>query len=134
MRRVVALSAANVDDRYPDRQPSRFRGRPESGGGAGGHGQWPGLGGAAADHVRGERAFGLWAEQIRRGDAVYGSYAEATWSPIHELDLAEVAVRALLDDDLLGTRPVLTGPESPPKGKWCGPSATRSAASSATSR
>ncbi|MBB5894821.1 NAD(P)H-binding protein [Kutzneria kofuensis] len=110
VRRVVALSAANVDD-DPDRQPSRFRGdrnreveRAVTGSGL----DWVAL----RPTTFAANAFGLWAEQIRRGDAVYGSYAEATWSPIHELDLAEVAVRALLDDDLLGTRPVLTGPES----------------------
>lgn len=53
-----------------------------------------------------------WAGQIRVGDVVRGSYARATSAPIHERDLAEVAARALLTDDLLGTRPSLTGPDS----------------------
>ena len=53
-----------------------------------------------------------WSGQVRAGDVVRGSYAKATSAPIHERDLAEVAARALLTDDLLGTRPPLTGPDS----------------------
>jgi uncharacterized protein YbjT (DUF2867 family) len=110
VRRVVALSASNVDD-PDDRQPSRWRGdrnreveRAVTASGL----DWVALrpGTFAAN------AFGLWAEQIRRGDVVHGPYPEATWAPIHERDLAEVAARAFLDDNLLGARPVLTGPES----------------------
>jgi uncharacterized protein YbjT (DUF2867 family) len=110
VRRVVALSAANVDDDL-DRQPSRLRGdrnreveRAVTGSGL----DWVAL----RPNMFAANAFGLWAEQIRRGDVVHGPYARATSSPIHERDIAEVAVRALLDDDLLGTKPVLTGPES----------------------
>jgi uncharacterized protein YbjT (DUF2867 family) len=43
---------------------------------------------------------------------VRGVAARATWAPVHERDVADVGVRALLDDDLIGTRPVLTGPRS----------------------
>lgn len=110
VRRIVALSAANVDDEL-DRQPSRWRGdrnqeveRAVTGSGV----DWVAL----RPWTFAANAAGLWAEQIRRGDEVHGPYAKATWSPIHELDIAEVAVRAFLDDDLLGARPVLTGPES----------------------
>jgi uncharacterized protein YbjT (DUF2867 family) len=110
LRRVVVLSAVNVDDDL-DRQPSRWQGdrnteveRAVTASGL----DWVAL----RPTTFAANAFGLWAEQIRQGNTVRGSYAEATWSPIHELDLAEVAVRAFLDDDLLGTRPVLTGPES----------------------
>jgi uncharacterized protein YbjT (DUF2867 family) len=51
-----------------------------------------------------------WVPQIRAGDIVRGAYPAAATSPIHERDIAEVAVRAL-------TRPepgchVLTGPQS----------------------
>jgi uncharacterized protein YbjT (DUF2867 family) len=53
-----------------------------------------------------------WSGQIRAGDVVRGPYAGATSAPIHERDLAEVAARALLTDDLLGARPSLTGPDS----------------------
>jgi uncharacterized protein YbjT (DUF2867 family) len=110
VRRVVVLSAMNVDDDL-DKQPSRWRGdrnteaeRAVTVSGL----DWVAL----RPTTFAANAFGLWAEEIRHGDVVRGSYAEATWSPIHELDLAEVALRAFLDDDLLGTRPVLTGPES----------------------
>ena len=53
-----------------------------------------------------------WGAQIRAGDVVrypYASFAEAL---IHERDLAGVGVRALLTDELVGQRPVLTGPQS----------------------
>ncbi|MBH5335278.1 NAD(P)H-binding protein [Streptomyces pactum] len=53
-----------------------------------------------------------WADQIRAGDVVEGPYAGAQLAPIHEADIAEVAARALLTDDLVGEAPVLTGPES----------------------
>src|SRR4051812_5514696 len=51
-----------------------------------------------------------WAAQIRAGDVVRGPYAESTDAPIHERDLAEVAARALLTDELTGRRARLTGP------------------------
>lgn len=52
-----------------------------------------------------------WGPQFRGGvvRAPFGSQARAM---IHEADIAAVAVRALLDDGLVGTKPVLTGPES----------------------
>ncbi|GAB2598961.1 NAD(P)H-binding protein [Streptomyces capparidis] len=53
-----------------------------------------------------------WAAQIREGDVVRGPYAEAQFAPVHEADIAAVAVRALLDEGLAGTAPVLSGPES----------------------
>lgn len=53
-----------------------------------------------------------WAEQIRRGDVVHGPYAGAHMDPIHEADIAAVAARALLTDDLVGRAPKLTGPQS----------------------
>ncbi|MFH8366106.1 SDR family oxidoreductase [Streptomyces sp. NPDC018031] len=53
-----------------------------------------------------------WADQIRAGDVVRGPYARAQQAPIHEADIAAVAARALLTDDLVGSAPVLTGPES----------------------
>ncbi|KUJ70088.1 hypothetical protein ACZ90_06945 [Streptomyces albus subsp. albus] len=54
----------------------------------------------------------IWAAQIRVGDTVHGPYAQAQSAPVHEADIAAVAVRALLGDELLGRTPVLTGPES----------------------
>ncbi|MFG2499524.1 NAD(P)H-binding protein [Streptomyces sp. NPDC048441] len=51
-----------------------------------------------------------WAEQIRAGDTVRGPFAGALTAPIHEADIAAVAVRALLDDGHHGTVHRLTGP------------------------
>lgn len=53
-----------------------------------------------------------WAGQIRAGDVVRAPYGRAVLSPIHERDIADVSVRALLRDDLVGARPRLSGPES----------------------
>lgn len=52
-----------------------------------------------------------WAPQIREG-VVREPFGSQVRALIHEADIAAVAVRALVDDDLLGTRPVLTGPEA----------------------
>jgi uncharacterized protein YbjT (DUF2867 family) len=51
-----------------------------------------------------------WAPMIRAEGVVRWAYGSASRSLIHERDLADVAVRALLGDDLDGQRPVLTGP------------------------
>ncbi|POM25194.1 NAD(P)H azoreductase [Actinomadura rubteroloni] len=53
-----------------------------------------------------------WAGQIRGDGVVRLPYPDAQISAIHERDIADVAVRAFLTDDLVGTRPVLSGPES----------------------
>lgn len=52
-----------------------------------------------------------WRDAIRTGVAVRGPYAAARTTPIHERDVAAVAAAALLTDDHVGTRPILTGPE-----------------------
>ncbi|MFJ4714510.1 NAD(P)H-binding protein [Streptomyces sp. NPDC088785] len=52
-----------------------------------------------------------WAPQIRAGGVVRGAHPGATTSPLHERDIAEVAVRALTEDGLAGRAPVLTGPD-----------------------
>ncbi len=54
----------------------------------------------------------LWADQIREGDVVRWPFPDARRSLIHERDIAEVAVRALIDDALVGARPILSGPEA----------------------
>lgn len=51
-------------------------------------------------------------EQVKAGDIVRGPYGEAAGSPIHEADLAAVAVVALTTDDHAGKKYRLTGPES----------------------
>ncbi len=53
-----------------------------------------------------------WAPQLRSGDVVRGAYGRAATSPIHERDIAAVAVRALTEDDHHGRHYLLTGPES----------------------
>ncbi|MFC7589847.1 alcohol dehydrogenase catalytic domain-containing protein [Nonomuraea antimicrobica] len=52
-----------------------------------------------------------WARQVRAG-AVRGAYGAAAMPPVHERDLAAVAVRALLDEGHHGLAHHLTGPET----------------------
>ncbi len=53
-----------------------------------------------------------WAAQIRAGDVVRWPYLAVPTAPIHERDIAAVAVRALCEDGHAGAEYVLTGPES----------------------
>jgi uncharacterized protein YbjT (DUF2867 family) len=110
VRRVVALAAGNVDDPL-DHQPSRFRGdrNKEVEDAAIGSGlEWTSLRPTsfAANSAQ------AWGAQIRAGDVVRGVYPGFHEAPIDELDVAEVAARALLGDELLGRRLTLTGPRS----------------------
>lgn len=57
-------------------------------------------------------ALSWWGPQIRAGGVVRWPYAEVPTAPIHERDVAAVAVRALLEDGHEGAEYVLTGPES----------------------
>jgi uncharacterized protein YbjT (DUF2867 family) len=110
VRRVVALAAANVDDRL-DAQPSRFRGdrNKEVDDAAAASGlEWVSL----RPSSFALNALTAWGGQIRAGDDVRFVYPGFEESPIHEGDLVDVLVRAFLDDDLLGQRIDLTGPES----------------------
>ncbi|EKX66869.1 SDR family oxidoreductase [Streptomyces ipomoeae] len=52
-----------------------------------------------------------WAPQIRASDIVRAPYGDAMWAPIHERDIAEVAVRALTEDGHSGATYRLSGPE-----------------------
>ncbi|MDX5565778.1 NAD(P)H-binding protein [Streptomyces sp. ID05-04B] len=55
----------------------------------------------------------MWAGQTKGGgDVVRGAYAEATAAPIHEADIAAVAVAALTEDGHAGEIHRLTGPQS----------------------
>jgi uncharacterized protein YbjT (DUF2867 family) len=110
VQRVVALSAMNVDDPL-DQQPSRYNGdrnkevedaTVQSGL------EWVSLRASsfAANTLR------AWGAQIRVGDVVRYPYAGFAEALIHERDLAAVAARALGTDELVGQRPVLTGPQS----------------------
>jgi uncharacterized protein YbjT (DUF2867 family) len=113
VRRVVLLSSASVqDDADADAQPGviadRHR-RIEDAVEASGL-EWTFLrpGEFAAN------ALSQWAPQIRASatGTVRGPYGRSHMAPIHERDIAAVAVRALLDDGHTGARYVLTGPES----------------------
>ena len=53
-----------------------------------------------------------WAPQIRTGDVVRWPYGAAPTAPIHERDIAAVAVRALLEPGHDAAEYVMTGPES----------------------
>jgi uncharacterized protein YbjT (DUF2867 family) len=53
-----------------------------------------------------------WMPQIQTGDVVQWFYGEAATAPVHERDIAAVAVRALCDDSHDGREYVLTGPAS----------------------
>jgi uncharacterized protein YbjT (DUF2867 family) len=53
-----------------------------------------------------------WAPQLRNGDVVRWFYAEAATAPVHEHDIAAVAVRALCDEGHDGLEHVITGPAS----------------------
>jgi uncharacterized protein YbjT (DUF2867 family) len=108
--KLVALSAINVDDDV-SRQPSRFRGdrnkeveqlAVDSGL------AWVSLRPA----VFATNFAGMWAAQIRAGDVVAGPYAGASTAPIVESDIAAVAARALLTDQLVDQRVPLTGPQA----------------------
>jgi uncharacterized protein YbjT (DUF2867 family) len=57
-------------------------------------------------------ALGWWAPQIRAGEVVRWPYGAAATAPIHERDIADVAVRALTEEGHGRARYVLTGPES----------------------
>lgn len=51
-----------------------------------------------------------WARQIRTGDIVRGAYGAIRTTPIHEKDMAAVAVHALIEEGHHGERYRLTGP------------------------
>ncbi|HTI42902.1 MAG TPA: NAD(P)H-binding protein [Vicinamibacterales bacterium] len=53
-----------------------------------------------------------WAPQIRQDDVVRWFYGDAETAPVHEADIAAVAVRALRDEGHDRKEYVLTGPES----------------------
>jgi uncharacterized protein YbjT (DUF2867 family) len=108
--KLVALSAINADDDF-SRQPSRFRGdrnreveqiAVESGL------DWVSL----RPTVFATNFAGMWSAQIRAGDVVAGPYAAASAAPIVESDIAAVAARALLTEELDAQRVPLTGPQA----------------------
>jgi uncharacterized protein YbjT (DUF2867 family) len=110
VRRVVVLSATNVDDPLDD-QPSRFNGdrNKEVEAAAIGSGlEWVRL---RAGYFAINTVWS-WGPQIRVGDVVRAPFPHMAEAPVDPRDLAAVAARALVDDDLVGRKLVLTGPES----------------------
>jgi uncharacterized protein YbjT (DUF2867 family) len=110
VKRVVAQSAINIDDDFSE-QPSRFAGdkNKEAEDAAVGSGlEWTSLRASsfASNTLR------AWGGQIRAGDIVRGPYAAFAEALIDERDLAAVAARALLTDELVGRKLELTGPQS----------------------
>jgi uncharacterized protein YbjT (DUF2867 family) len=113
VRRVVALSATNVDDPL-DEQPSRYQGdrnkEVEDAAVASGL-AWVSLRASSF----GANTLRAWGAQIRADDVVRYPYANFAEALIHERDLAEVIARALGSDALVarrGRRLELTGPQS----------------------
>lgn len=53
-----------------------------------------------------------WAPQIRATDVVRAPYGDARWAPVHERDIADVAVQVLTTDGHFGATYELTGPET----------------------
>jgi uncharacterized protein YbjT (DUF2867 family) len=108
--RLVALSAINADEDF-SLQPSRFRGDRnkeveqlaiDSGL------EWVSLRPTAfASNIA-----GMWSAQLQAGDVVTGPYALASTAPIVDADIAAVAARALLTDNLNGRKVALTGPQA----------------------
>ncbi|WP_280274033.1 NAD(P)H-binding protein [Nocardia wallacei] len=104
VRRVVAISAATVE--FPAGEPrfiAGFRALEHAAEASGL--RWSSL--RCSDFHANALA---WAPQLRTGDVVRGAYGKAATSPIHERDIAAVAVRALTEDDHHGRHYVLTGP------------------------
>lgn len=105
-RRVVVLSAATVEHPVGHRRfADEFRAVEEAVRGSGL--QWTFL--RCADFAANALA---WAPQIRATGVVRGAYGDAATSPIHQRDIAEVAIRALADPEHAGRAYLLTGPQS----------------------
>ena len=110
VKHVAALSAINVDDDLAW-QPSRFNGdrnkEVEDAVIASGL-PWV----SVRPSAFAVSATGMWASQIRNGDIVRGPYPGFADPFIHEVDVASVLARALLDDSLAGQKISITGPQS----------------------
>jgi len=53
-----------------------------------------------------------WSAQIKATRTARSPYGRAQTAPLHERDIAEVAAKALLTDELVDAAPVFSGPES----------------------
>lgn len=105
-RRVVVISASTIE--YPAGEPRFMAGFRALEAAAEASGlAWTSL--RCADFDANTLA---WVPQLRAGDVVRGAYGKAATSPIHERDIAAVAVHALTEDGHGGRHYLLTGPES----------------------
>ncbi|MGH8880550.1 MAG: SDR family oxidoreductase, partial [Stackebrandtia sp.] len=111
VRRLVGVSAFNIEQSFA-LQPSRFLGHrnaeTEAAVVASGL-EWVSLRPAS---FAGPAQLALWGPQIQAGDVVCGPFAGMADPAIDPRDVGEVAAHALLHDDLVGRKPVLTGPEA----------------------
>lgn len=110
VRRLVGLSAFNIAQPRA-LQPSRFFGHrnAETEAAVVDSGlEWTSL---RPSTFAGPAHFALWAPQSALGDEIAGPVADFAEPIIDPRDVAEVAALALLTDDLVGQRPVLTGPQ-----------------------
>ncbi|NEB76049.1 NAD(P)H-binding protein [Streptomyces sp. SID14478] len=106
VRRVVVLSAATVEHPAGHRRfADQFRAIEQTVRDSGV--QWTFL--RCADFAANALA---WAPQIRATGIVRGAYPSAATSPLHQRDIAEVAVRALREPAHAGRAYLLTGPYS----------------------
>jgi uncharacterized protein YbjT (DUF2867 family) len=108
-RRIVFLSSSAIRDDLAEQPNLIARAHAEIEGGiASAASEWTFLrpDGFASN------AINWWGAQIRRGDVVRWPYGNAAMAPIHEKDMAAVAVHALLENGHHGRKYVLTGPES----------------------
>jgi uncharacterized protein YbjT (DUF2867 family) len=101
---IVLLSAAGADAASAD-PIARLHGEAEEGVARSGI-AWTFLrpGGFATNALQ-------WAGTIRADGTVRDPFPESWTAPIHEADIAAVALRALTEPGHAGTAPVLTGPE-----------------------
>jgi uncharacterized protein YbjT (DUF2867 family) len=97
VRRLVALSAVNADDDTNELEELAIHSGME----------WVSL----RPSTFASNFASMWSAQIREGDVVAGPCAAACSTPIAERDIAAVAARAILTDELVGQQIPLTGPQ-----------------------
>jgi uncharacterized protein YbjT (DUF2867 family) len=97
VRRLVTLSAANADDDAMELEELAVYSGME----------WVSL----RSSTFASNFAGMWSAQIQESDVVAGPCAAACSAPIAECDIAAVAARAILTDELVDQRIQLTGPQ-----------------------
>ena len=108
VRRLVVLSSSAVEDDGDDRNYANGVYRPVE--------RAVEQSGLEWTHVRGgefmANTLEVWAPSIRTEGVVRDIHGEVRGAPVHEADVAEVAVAALLQDGHAGRKYVVTGPEA----------------------